>query len=261
MARVISVNGVGNKEVIRLTNLIQGTSFKTYADLEEKMFSEKARIHKQWVDSGCTDFTVYDDPEYVYEGIHCFEKTRACCGGMVHWFKGNTQSYLGKIMGEKYSGPDYRTLETLDVYNGIGLTTMHVARNGFNVESFNDCVPQINFMQTACKEGIGREIVNHTSMPEKQYDVVMSFEVLEHYTNPLEHVEQLIKMTKPGGYLCESSGFNGSSINIGHFETYTIDGRVVPFREARRLTTKMIEKHYTKVFAGFNRMPQIWKLK
>ena len=235
------VRGVSAREIVQLTNDILGTEFKNYGDLSETIVKVKARLHKQWLDSGCTDFSVYDDPEYIYEAIHCFEKTKNCVGGVAKYFN------------------DKPGMAMLDVYNGNGLTTVHLARNGFNVETFNTCIPQIEYMQQAAKELCGHKIKNYTKLPRKQYDVVMSFEVLEHCPDPLKHLDELIHLIKPRGYLAESSGFNGNSENIGHFDEYTIDGQTVPFRTARRMTTRRIKESFDLVFDGFNRMPKIWR--
>ena len=255
--------------VVDLTNKILGTDFKHYRDLEDKMFAVKERLHGQWLSSGCTDFSVYHDPEYIYEAIHCFEKTKACTTGAIRYFKGymaeNVSPGSNRKMPaaecSKYFEGDWKKLTYLDVYNGNGLTTFHMMLNGFIIEAFNDCKPQVDYMQRACALKGMPEVVVHDKMPTKQYDVVMSFEVLEHYTDPMAHVTELVKLTAPGGYLVESSGFNGSSINIGHFNTYTINGQVLSYRAARRLVTKEIQKHYTKILSAFNGTPAIWKLK
>jgi 2-polyprenyl-3-methyl-5-hydroxy-6-metoxy-1,4-benzoquinol methylase len=248
----MKIKGVSTREIVQLTNGILGTEFKNYLELSEKIVQVKARLHKQWLDSGCADYSVYDDPEYIYEAIHCFEKTKNCVGGVAKYF-GGFQSYLAEA-----GQPD---LTMLDVYNGNGLTTIHLVRNGLNVETFNTCEPQIEYMQQAARKLCGTKIKNYTKLPRKQYDVVMSFEVLEHCINPLEHLDELMQLIKPNGYLAESSGFNGSSENIGHFDTYMIEGQAVPFRAARRMTTRKIKEHFTLVFDGFNRMPKIWKRK
>lgn len=266
---ISKTRGISPSTIVRLTNEALGTTFQSYTDLEAKMFQEKQRLHTQWLDSECTDYSVYDDQQYIYEAIHCFEKTRSCTGGTAAYFNklkpGNVafddrgRRVFGTA-GSFFEG-DSNALELIDVYNGNGLTTVHMAMNGFNIESFNTCAPQTSFMQHAARDLIQRELVNHLVLPNKQYDVVLSFEVLEHYSDPLVHLEELIKLLKPGGYLSESTGFNGNSENIGHFNTYTIAGIDVPFREARRITTRKIQEHFTLVYDGYNRMPKIWKLK
>lgn len=261
--------GISPSTIVRLTNEVLGTTFKSYKELESKMFLEKARLHGQWLKSRCADYSVYDDLQYIYEAIHCFEKTRSCTAGTIAYFKGQKQSNvsyddtgrrLWTTRGDTFQKASAE-LEMIDVYNGNGLTTIHLALNGYNVQSFNTCIPQIEYMQHAARDLVGREITNYTVLPDKQYDVVLSFEVLEHYSDPIVHLEELIKLTKPGGYLAESTGFNGSSENIGHFETYKIGGIEVPFREARRITTRKMQEHFTLVYDGYNRMPKIWKLK
>jgi 2-polyprenyl-3-methyl-5-hydroxy-6-metoxy-1,4-benzoquinol methylase len=259
---------VSQRKIIEVTNSIEGTSFKNYKDLEQVMLKVKARLHRRWLESKCTDFSVYRDPQYHYEGTHCFEKSRGCTGGVIQYFQRMKSSNVvnGRMIDTRvvdgiwYTGKDPSKMSVLDVYNGNGLTSVHMALNGFKqIETFNDCEPQVAFMNKVTEAFNLSQIKNHTVMPTKKYDLVLSFEVLEHYTDPLVHVADLLKLTKPGSYLAESSGFNGSSDNIGHFDTYEIEGHgVVDYRQARRITTRAIQMHFTKVFDGFNRMPKIW---
>ncbi len=267
---------ISNSDIVRITNSFEGTSFSNYTELEKTMFSVRERLLKQWqasldADGGPTnpDFSVYHDPEYNYEGIHCFEKSKTCTGNMVKYFHqlkaGNVYKGwhigLADPRGVMYTGKSPSEMTVLDVYNGNGLTTAHLLANGFNVESFNDCDPQIEYMQAACMDLVGKKVKNHKTLPTAQFDIVVSLEVLEHYTDPLIHARDLVKLTAPGGYLVESSGFNGSSENIGHFDTYEIDGVRMNYREARRKTSNFLSFYYEKVFIGFGKMPRIWKLK
>lgn len=267
---------ISETDVVRITNAFMGEKFRNYRELEIKMQNVRKRLHAQWVASLDADggpsnpaYEVYHDPEYNYEGIHCFEKSKMCTGNMVKYFHklkaGNVYKGwhigLADPRGVLYSGKSPAEMTVLDVYNGNGLTTAHLVANGFNVETFNDCAPQVEYMQAACKDLAGKTVKNHTSFPTRQYDIVVSLEVLEHYSNPLVHVKELIDLTAPGGYLVESSGFNGSTENIGHFDTYDIYGKRLNFREARRKTSELISFYYEKVFIGFSKMPRIWKLK
>jgi len=263
-------------DVVRVTNTYEGTDFKNYRELAVKMAEVRARLLSQWQasldeDGGPTnpDYSVYHDPEYNYEGIHCFEKTRQCTVNTIKYFQklkaGNVYKGwhigLSDPRGVWYNGKPVNELTVLDVYNGNGLTTAHLMMNSFNVETFNDCMPQIEFMQTACKDLVGRKVKNYTKLPKKKFDIVLSLEVLEHYTDPLIHVHDLVKLTAPSGYLVESSGFGSKEDNIGHFDKYVIDGKRVPHAAARKYTSDLLEFYYEKVFIGFGKMPRIWKLK
>jgi SAM-dependent methyltransferase len=263
---------ISPKEIVELTNAFEGTSYETYADLEDDMFTIKSRLHDQWtasLKSGRPDYSVYRDPQYNYEGIHCFEKSKACTGGVIKYFGRHKPGNVigGRVIDTRvtqgiwYEGAKPAEMDVLDMYNGCGLTTAHMKLNGFEkIEAFNDNEAQARYMQHALQFFGLPPVKLHSTFPEKQYDLVLSFEVLEHYTDPLAHVRELLRLVKPGGYLAESSGFNGSSENIGHFDTYDIEGHgLVGFRQARRITTKAIEMHFDKVFDGFNRMPKIWR--
>jgi 2-polyprenyl-3-methyl-5-hydroxy-6-metoxy-1,4-benzoquinol methylase len=283
---------ISNRDIVEITNKYDGTDYKSYQEMvDAEMTPGRAEMLAQWQASlgGEPNFGVYNHPKYNYEAIHCFEKSKNCTAGMIQYFHslkpGNIDPVTGRMVdvreekGAKVpdviahvpGGFPYKKepwyvapaeLSVLDIYNGNGLTTVHLARNGFNVESFNDCPEQVRYMQVAAEHYGLPPIKNHVTIPTRQYDVVVTLEVLEHYTDPLIHVADLLRLIAPGGYLVESSGFNGAEENIGHFEDYVIEGHgKVPYREARRITTRAIQAHFTKVYDGFNRMPKIWKRK
>jgi 2-polyprenyl-3-methyl-5-hydroxy-6-metoxy-1,4-benzoquinol methylase len=281
---------ISTRDIVQITNQYAGTAFTSYRDMVEvEMTPGRAEMLSLWQTSLSSDtpyFDVYNHPKYNYEAIHCFEKSKQCTAGMIYYFHGISPGNVdadGRVVDtrplERKKSParvphveggfpypaqpwarPISEMSVLDIYNGNGLTTVHMARNGFNVESFNDCPEQVRYMQEAAKFYGLPNVVNHIKIPTTQYDIVVSLEVLEHYTDPLIHVADLLKLVKPGGFLVESSGFNGAADNIGHFEDYVIEGHgKVSFREARRITTRAIQTHFTKVFDGFNRMPKIWK--
>jgi 2-polyprenyl-3-methyl-5-hydroxy-6-metoxy-1,4-benzoquinol methylase len=276
---------ISTRAVTDITNKYAGTNYRKYSDMvAAEMTPGRAEMLAQWQASlgGEPDFSVYQHPAYNYEAIHCFEKSKCCTAGMVQYFHGlkpgnvdadgrmvdtrvmkNSPDVIAHVIG----GYPYRDAEpcdmsVLDIYNGNGLTTVHLALNDFNVTSFNDNPDQVRYMQVAAEHFGLLPLVNYTKLPDRQFDVVVSLEVLEHYTDPLVHVADILRLVGPGGYLVESSGFNGSADNIGHFDDYTIEGHgKVPYREARRITTRAIQAHFIKVYDGFNRMPKIWKRK
>ena len=218
---------IGTDDIVRITNSFNGTNYRSYKDLRVPMLEARQRMHSRWLasldKSGGSDngpaYEVYLDPEYNYEALHCFEKSKACTRETVAYF---AEGKPGKRAGEVYDGPPVGELSVLDLYNGNGLTTVHLNMNGFNAESFNDNPEQVKYMQHASKMLTGREVLNHVTLPKKQYDMVLTLEVMEHYSEPLKHLEDLIHLVKPGGYLIESSGFNGSVDNIGHFDSYRL---------------------------------------
>lgn len=249
-------------DITAVTNSFEGASFKSYKELKIKMKEVRARLHAQWLNSldstggpdGRPAYSVYFDPLYYYEAIHCFEKTKACTREMIKYFS-------NEIEKAPYNGAAPNELKVLDLYNGNGLTTVHLNLNGFNAESFNDCPVQVQYMQEASKILLNKPVLNHVLAPKEQYDVVLSLEVMEHYSDPLEHVQQLVELVKPGGYLVESSGFNGSSENIGHFDSYWAFGEKMLFMKARMICTKVMRNYFEVVHCGFNAAPRIWKRK
>ncbi len=258
---------IKTSDIVRITNAFAGTSFKNYKELSAKIQESRSMLHAAWIDSldesggsdkpGGPSYWVYDHPEYNYEAIHCYEKSKAAVRESIQYFLKNVE---GKHTKTLFDG-DASKISVLDLYNGNGLTTVQFNLNNINAESFNTCDHQVEYMQAAAQDLLGHKLVNHKELPKKKYDVVATLEVFEHYSEPLKHLEQLISLMKPGGYLIESSGFNGSSENIGHFDSYWLWDWKMSFMKARQLTSKVMNHYFDKVHVGFNCCPRIWRLK
>lgn len=244
---------ITNKEIVHCTNKFLGTTFKDYHELKTRILEVRERLHRQWLNGW--DLTVYDDPEYIYEAIHCYEKTVKCTSGTVDFFTNRKPRYNTKDWGG-YNGPPISDLTLIDVWNGCGLTSVQFARCGFQTETFNTCVPQIEFQDLLCRELDVPKITNHVVLPQKTYDVVASFEVLEHYNEPLPHLKELLELCH--GFLTESTGFNGSKDNIGHYDQYIVGGVPVSPTSAKNATTALQKAHLEMVFDGFSRQPRVW---
>lgn len=258
--------GIGTPQVLKISNAFFGTPDKSYTKLAEKIEAAKEELLAEWQESLDSAggpakgpaYSVYHKPAYVFEGIHCFKKSKIGACATIEYFTGLTVDEQGK----KYAGSKFEDLEILDLYNGVGLTTAVVILNGGNIETVNDCEPQVQYMRTALEVSGANplSVKNYTSSPKKKkYDVVLSFEVFEHFSDPLIHLKEIMDLLKPGGYLVESSGFNGSSKNIGHFDSYPILGWLMPYVKARQILTKIMLKFFTLVQSNFNTNPRIWK--
>jgi len=202
----------------------------------------------RWNNSGQTDFSIYSDPLYLYEAFVSFYQVSILCAGKLRkWVNGN--------------GVDPRKYTYFDLYNGIGLGTLHLVQMGFNVSIHNDNPAQIEAML---------KLFHHYKMKpptivdekwrENKYDFVSAFEVVEHYKQPIQITKDLLACVKPGGFYVESTGFQVPTYP-GHFHTYEVDGEILDGRAASRQVAKTIKAAgFKKIFIGFNKKPRIHRL-
>lgn len=213
--------------------------------LLDECYRRQKKLLKQWLDSGRTDFSVYDTEDYTWDCVlSYFCVSNRCLTNGERFFR-----YFDIPKGK-----------ALDVFNGIGLSTIHANLAGFKCDAVSANAMQQDFAQHSAKRILGKQLRIFSSLQDirsASYDVVMSFEVLEHFKDPTEHVAELLRILKPGGYLIESTGFQHAD-HIGHFDTYTINGKQFSNREAATQTRKALEQHCTKLMVGYDKKPRIW---
>jgi SAM-dependent methyltransferase len=253
---------IGTAKIVEIAAAYSGENFKSGKALADRFYRAKEDLLAQWQasldkaggPSGAPAYHLYHDPEYIYEGIHCFRKSKVGAEATVAVLTGESTFADGSLFDA-----DLSKVSVLDIYNGVGLTTALLALNNIKVESFNDCEPQVRFMNVATDVLKLQQIPNHVEKPKKLFDVITSFEVFEHYSDPLIHLAEIISMLKPNGLLIESSGFNGSGDNIGHFDSYPIMGWLMPYRKARIALTNCIGQYFDRVQNNFNQNPTVWR--
>ena len=220
--------------------------------------TNKAVLHKimpysqilpdRWFFYGTTAIGIYTDPLYLYEGFVSFYQVSILCAGKLRkWINCNNVNVKGKTY--------------FDLYNGIGLGTLHLVQMGFDVTIHNDNPDQVEAML---------KLFHHYKMKppkiigeewrSKRFDYVSAFEVVEHYKQPIQITKDLLACVKPGGFYVESTGFQVPTYP-GHFHTYEVDGQVLDGRAASRQVAKTIrDAGFKKIFIGFNKKPRIWRL-
>lgn len=213
-------------------------------------------LKDRWNSSGQTDFEIYKDPMYVAEGFISFYEVSHECHKVIGKWAQDGMAGLGDF--EPF---DPKTKTFFDLYNGIGLGTLHLVAMGFDVTIHNDNPEQVSTMQ---------KLFDHYELPMPRvigeewrletFDCVSAFEVLEHFKNPVQITKDLAKCVKPGGLFFESTGFAVGTYP-GHFLEYEMDdGSIVDGRKASKAVNRTLnECGLEKIYTGFSCKPRVWK--
>ena len=162
-----------------------------------------------WKESNRTDFSIYKNEKYNLAGVYCYYTQTLRC--------------LGEVLKFIYTN-SLKNLYIFDDYNGIGLSSIYLALQGINVSFMNDNENQIQIFNSLCT-------MHNLLFPfndlkrEKKYDIVLSFEVAEHYKNPANYINELINMINSDGYLIISHSLHYPEAP-GHFLEYEINNQL-----------------------------------
>ena len=216
--------------IIELLNLIKNSNDHfdkvNGKNFEEIMRDKIKHIFDQWYNSNCTDYNIYNNSDYIYEGLLCYKIWSSIVDG-------NTINYLIK------NGYDLSDLTIFDDYNGLGFTSLDFVNAGFKeVYYHNTCVDQVNIMnKIADHYNIKKPIldINKSGV----YDVVFSCECCEHHYNIDTYLDSIVNMVKPGGHLIISVGTQAS---IGHFPEYETSNGIVKARNLRSYIKIKLDK-------------------
>ena len=168
--------------------------------------------------------------------------SKSAVTGMLSYFRKNVEGF--------------ESLKYFDDYNGIGLTTLHLLEKDLDVKFFNDNDNQLEAFALLCAE-YDFDFPKNDMEHKEKYDVVLSFECVEHFQEPKKYVDKILGMLKPNGYLVYSSGFK--EVYPGHFSEYTIDGKMYPILTAGREINKYIKTKCDLLHTGWNAKPRIFQ--
>ena len=99
----------------------------------------------------------------------------------------------------------------LDFGAGIGTDGLFLAMNGYDVTLVDVDGPAFRFAYHRFeRRGLSARFLESSSMlprPDTTYDAVVSFDVFEHLTDPLEAARRLVSALRPTGVMVQTAGF------------------------------------------------------
>lgn len=243
--RLISHKGHPALAIVEALDIILGLKFANAAEATEYCRIRSDILKNRWNDSNQTDYGIYSDDDYIFEGLMSYYfVTRECTKGIGLW--------------AKYFSIDTTNTSFFDLYNGIGLMTVFFTALGFKTVVHNDNPAQqycCEILHDAFKLPRPRFVDDWRS---EQFDWVGHFEVLEHFKNPVPVAADLAACIKSDGFMFESTGFTDGTLP-GHFNEYDIDGAVVDGRTAFKLAQQTwSDQGLNKVYTGFSTKPRVW---
>jgi 2-polyprenyl-3-methyl-5-hydroxy-6-metoxy-1,4-benzoquinol methylase len=195
-----------------------------------------------WKNSDRTDFSIYQDYKYNLAGVYCYyTQTLRCLGEVLKFI------YINSL----------QNLSIYDDYNGIGLSSIYLMLQKFNVSYMNDNKNQIDIFNRLCNLHDLQTPFNDLKRKNK-YDIVLSFEVAEHYKDPSSYINELIDMINPNGYLIISHSLHYPNAP-GHFEEYEINNILYNNKHISKEFNNILKRKMIKVYSGWNGRPQFFK--
>jgi 2-polyprenyl-3-methyl-5-hydroxy-6-metoxy-1,4-benzoquinol methylase len=101
----------------------------------------------------------------------------------------------------KQTGKLTKSKRILEIGSGNGLLLNMLTKEGFDIEGSEYSVDHVNtarklYKGIKIKEMSGDDI----TYPDKSFDIVISFDVLEHIKDTKKHLSEVKRVLKPGGY-------------------------------------------------------------
>ena len=159
----------------------------------------------------------------------------------------------------------------LDLGCGNGALCGQLVKSGFTVAGCDPSEDGIRFAKEAVPAARFTRIGvddDPAELGERDFDVVVSTEVVEHLIVPSNLPQFAFRVLKPGGYLIVSTPYHGYLKNLVLSITNKWDVHHTPFWDgghikfwSPRTLTRLIEKQGFRVeqFLGVGRLPYLWK--
>jgi len=211
---------------------------------------ERNQLERRWYST--YDFNIYKEDQYLIEAWYCWHYYSR------KYIQAITKPNAVQQQSVRNLLPDTATI--VDLGNGLGLTT----------GALSNLFPNGKIIGTNVKPSTQNTIAerlaniykftmtdNLTTITDP-VDLIFASEYFEHHTHPIDHLNDIIKTLQPR-YLLLANAFTADA--IGHFNTYTINGKETEDRATNRLFSRNLREHdFNPVQTTFwNNRPALWE--
>jgi SAM-dependent methyltransferase len=210
-------------------------------------------LERRWyasLESGAPDYSVYSDPFYLVDIWLCWTL------------------YSRKGLLDLANPKSLETRSVIDYFGAVGAVLDLGCGFGYTTAGLKELFPKAQVTGTNLRDSfqfaiaaqLGLEF--HFSLVERYergpvIDVLVASEYFEHFSNPIEHAYEVLKIARPR-HLVIANGFNGRA--IGHFDAYTHRGTAYPAARMSKMFSEALRvlgyhKVKTKIW---NNRPAIW---
>lgn len=214
-----------------------------YDGIVDNPNGELKNIQERWYEAlrgtGEPDYSVYEPDLYLAEVWLC-------------WFM-YPRPYLRDMQKSKSLPPDgiigslAGTKTIVDLGNGLGATSAALRMLFPEARIIGTNVPDSAQMRMGelLAQAYQFEMVEDVSQIDGPIDLVFASEYFEHFPNPTEHLNEIVKEIQPSRWLIANT-FGGDS--IGHFDEYEVDGEIIHGSKMGRPWGNAMRSHgYEKV--------------
>lgn len=219
---------------------VTGIDAKT---LKERIEIVDADLSRRWYDSGETDYSLYSVPEYDVSLLHCWRY-----GGTSY-----ASSNVTRLFMRWLAHRDLKPKTFIDYHGGLGLTAAQLAMGHPDAEVFFHTVVKHH-------AEMGKEIFKRLNLKNIviidevcRADALLAQETMEHFSDPITEIKNVIDAVKPRFYLDQSS-FTIDA--CGHFKHNKKIAK--PFNEALREMGYETYWCRENIRAPFNSKPTVW---
>lgn len=227
------------KDLLKLYDGVDCSDW-TEKQIDDHCRAKDTKVIEMWQET--KSFDVYSHPYYIYDNIFSYMYiSKLTCDDVKEFLESK--------------GYDLSKMTAFDFYNGNGLTTLNLMRSFKSVDFFNDVDRQVDIFNKLLEKN-GFEKKESTSYNNQ--DVFFVLNCIEHYFRPKEFLEEILKQAEGCKFLVISHGFN-KSYWCGHYEYYSIDGKLVQNRNVWDMLEREILKSFKTVFVGTDTKTKVFE--